>query len=99
MLLHKPQLAAFSGFHGSTSPLHRAAAGGHVDVCRAIVEAVKRRAEQAEQAQQEVGLAGGLGKRVLVGGSARRWRSLLRTVLNQRTHKSKTPLMLACEKG
>lgn len=88
----KPQLAAFSGFHGTTSPLHRAAAAGHLGVCRAIVEPLKARIRAAEAA------AGGPGStRAAAAGS--KWRRLLATVLNQRSHKSLTPLMLACEHG
>ncbi|KAI3431476.1 hypothetical protein D9Q98_004528 [Chlorella vulgaris] len=88
VLCEKPQLAAFTGFHGTTSPLHRAAAAGHLGVCRAILEPLKQRVRAAEAA------AG--GKR---SAAATKWQRLLSTVLNQRSHKSLTPLMLACEHG
>lgn len=64
------------------------AANGHIAVCRAIIEPLKQRARAAE--------AGAGGKR---GVAATKWQRLLTTVLNQRSHKSLTPLMLACEHG
>lgn len=68
------------------------AAAGHLGVCRAIVEPLKARIRAAEAA------AGGPGStRAAAAGS--KWRRLLATVLNQRSHKSLTPLMLACEHG
>ena len=104
--MSNPQLAAFSGFHGSTSSLHRAAAAGHLDVCRAVVGLIQRKIAEADApATREGGGGGGGGargaRRRKVPGMApaRRWRSLLRTVLDQRTHRGKTPLMLACEQG
>ncbi len=136
VLRDKPQLAAFSGFHGTTSPLHRAAGGGrgrrgaaaaharrvrtqlrlptparsvsgrltvhccipcpaaagHLGVCRAIIEPLRARIRAAEAA------AGGPGS-ARVSAAGAKWRRLLATVLNQRSHKSLTPLMLACEHG
>jgi ankyrin repeat protein len=92
VLRDKPQLAAFSGFHGTTSPLHRAAAAGHLGVCRAIIEPLKARIRAAEAA------TGGPGS-PRAAGAGTKWRRLLATVLNQRSHKSLTPLMLACEHG
>ncbi|EFN53948.1 hypothetical protein CHLNCDRAFT_136194 [Chlorella variabilis] len=91
VLRDRPQLAAFTGFHGTTSPLHRAAAAGHLAVCHAIVEPLKQRVALSAAAA-----AAGGSKR---SAAAAKWRRLLATVLNQRSHKSLTPLMLACEHG
>jgi len=90
VLESKPQLAAYSGFHGTTTPLHRAAAGGHLDICCAIIDLIKARIDAAESAAQSVKQRASSGKR---------WRALLRTVINQRTNRGLTPLMVACEHG
>ena len=89
------QLAAFSGFHGTTTPLHRAVAAGHLDTCCAILGLIKRRIDAAEDGGAARPRVARPGK----GGSAKRWRALHRTVLNQRTNQGHTPLMIACEKG
>lgn len=61
-------------------------------MCRAIIEPLKARIRAAEAA------AGGAGTpRASAAGT--KWRRLLASVLNQRSHKSLTPLMLACEHG
>lgn len=54
-------------------------------MCRAIIEPLKQRCAAAEAAG--------------AGAAAAKWHRLLATVLNQRSHKSLTPLMLACEHG
>lgn len=66
------------------------AAAGHVDVCRSIVEPIKQRIKVAEAA-----VAAGRKKLSVL----KKWQNLLATVLNQRTSRSMTPLMLACENG
>lgn len=86
----KPQLAAFTGLHATSSPLHRAATAGHLSTCKAIVEAIRRKGETVE-----ADVAAGKNKRRL----AKRWQSLLHTVLNQQNNRGQTPLMLACERG
>lgn len=65
-------------------------AAGHLNVCRAILEPLKQRVRDAEAAA---------AKRGVPSAAAGKWRRLLATVLNQRSHKSLTPLMLACEHG
>ncbi|KAL4440336.1 hypothetical protein ABPG75_003337 [Micractinium tetrahymenae] len=92
----KPFLAAFTGFHGTTSALHRAAAAGHLPACRAILEPLKQRVRDAEAAAAKRGAAVAIAA---PSPAAAKWRRLLATVLNQRSHKSLTPLMLACEHG
>ena len=79
---------------GSATALPHAlpAAAGHLGVCRAIVEPLKARIRGAEAA------GGGAGSPRATAAAAK-WRRLLATVLNQRSHKSLTPLMLACEHG
>ena len=61
-------------------------------MCRAIIEPLKARVRDAE---------GGGARRggTPNAGAAAKWHRLLGTVLNQRSHKSLTPLMLACEHG
>ena len=66
------------------------AAGGYVDVCRSIIEPIKQRVKVAEAA-----VASGRKKISLL----KKWQGLLTTVLNQRTSRSMTALMLACENG
>lgn len=75
----------------TASPLHPPAAAGHLAVCHAIVEPLKQRVALSAAAA-----AAGGSKR---SAAAAKWRRLLATVLNQRSHKSLTPLMLACEHG
>lgn len=90
VLVAKPQLAAFTGLHATSSPLHRAATAGHLSTCKAIVEAVRKKAETVE-----ADVASGKSKQRL----AKRWHSLLHTVLNQQNNRGQTALMLACERG
>ena len=90
VLQSKPQLAAFAGFHGTTSPLHRASQAGHLSTCIAIVELIKLKIAATEESA---------GPNKHKSSTVRRWKSLLRTVLDQRTHRGQTPLMLACERG
>lgn len=61
-----------------------------MEVCRSIIEPIKQRIKVAEAAV----VAG--RKR---NGALKKWQGLLATVLNQRTSRSMTPLMLACENG
>jgi ankyrin repeat protein len=89
-LVSKPQLAAFTGFHGTTSPLHRAAAAGHLSTCKAIIELIKSKIVETEEAVNN-------GKQRSF--TLKRWKSLLKTVLDQRSHRGQTPMMLACEAG
>jgi E3 ubiquitin-protein ligase XBAT32/33 len=89
-LVSKPQLAAFTGFHGTTSPLHRAAAAGHLSTCKAIIELIKSKIAETEQACNN-------GKQR--SSTLKRWKSLLTTVIDQRSHRGQTPIMLACESG
>lgn len=63
--------------------------------CRAIIEPLKQRICDAEEV---AGKRGGAATGV-PSPAAVKWRRLLATVLNQRSHKSLTPLMLACEHG
>lgn len=83
-------MAAFAGFHGTTTPLHRAAAAGHLSTCIAIVELIKLKIAAAEEAVAD-------GKQR--PSTVKRWKSLLKTVLDQQTHRGQTPLLLACEAG
>lgn len=61
-------------------------------MCRAIIEPLKQRAQAAEAAAADAGSKHPTAAAV-------KWQRLLSTVLNQRSHKSLTPLMLACEHG
>jgi hypothetical protein len=70
--------------------LHRAVVAGHLSTCRIIVRLIRERLNAAEEAATKA-----KGKHSVV----KRWKALLQTVLDQRTNKGLTPLMLACEKG
>lgn len=81
ILARKPRLAAFTGFHGTLSPLHRAIMHGDSDTCRAIIESCREySAQQMEDGVAEKG-------------------TLLHYIVNQRTNRGTTPLMVACDKG
>lgn len=82
MLERKPQLAAFTGFRGSLSSLHRAIVHGDDGTCRAIIDILVNYSEK-QMSQKKIKFED----------------TLLYTVLNQRTHRGTTPLMVACEKG
>lgn len=81
VLLSKPRLAAFTGFHGTLSALHRAIRNGDEDVCKVILDICRVYSDKQE--------AKGVSEK----------NSLLHIVVNQRTNKGLSPLMLACEKG
>ncbi len=82
VLERKPQLAAFTGFRGSLSSLHRAVVQGDEGTCRAIIDILGDYSEK-QMSQKKIKFED----------------TLLYTVLNQRTHRGTTPLMVACEKG
>lgn len=82
MLERKPQLAAFTGFRGSLSSLHRAIAQGDDGTCRVIIDILGDYSEK-QMAQKKLRFED----------------TMLYTVLNQKTHRGTTPLMVACEKG
>lgn len=65
-------------------------AAGHLDACRAVLEPLKQRAAVAESLEAS-------GRRK--PGAAGRWRRLVSDVLDQRSSKGFTPLMLACRGG
>lgn len=79
--MSKPRLAAFAGFHGTMTALHRAIKTGDDDMCRLIVDMCQKYSDR--QRAKCVGVRD----------------TLLHTVVNQRSHKGLTPLMMACEKG
>ncbi|KAG7670424.1 hypothetical protein Ndes2526A_g00178 [Nannochloris sp. 'desiccata'] len=90
VLVSKPQLAAFTGFNGTTSPLHRAAAAGHLSTCKTILELIKSKIAETENAVKN-------GNQRF--SRLKRCKSLLKTVIDQRSHRGQTALMLACEAG
>lgn len=90
ILAHKLQLAAYSGFHGTTTPLHRAVQAGHIDTCCVILDLIKARIKAAELAVE-------IGKEK--PSTLKRWKSFQRRIIDQRSHQSLTPLMIACQRG
>uniref|UniRef100_A0A1D1ZMB5 RING-type domain-containing protein n=2 Tax=Auxenochlorella protothecoides TaxID=3075 RepID=A0A1D1ZMB5_AUXPR len=79
-----PQLAAFGGFNSSSTPLHRAAAAGHVAVCQAVLDTLHTR--DAGPAPPDRPAAG-------------KWSRLAAALLDGRDGASQTPLMAACARG
>lgn len=82
-------LAAFSGFQGTYSPLHRAATRGHLNVCKAILRIIGEKKEDGEDIRRSGDAP----------NSRKKWDDFFDTVLNQKSHKGQTPLMLACDNG
>ncbi|CAL5218420.1 g96 [Coccomyxa viridis] len=88
----RPELANYTYFGNSYNVMHNAAALGHLDVLKAVVEVLQNSAAD---------VAGCQGSENIKEPSINMltWGRFVKDVINARTSAGKTPLMLACEKG
>ena len=85
----RPELANYTRFGNSNSVLHRAAAGGHVQVVAAVIEALKAHGRALVDPEKTDSTISCLDAA----------EEFLHAVIDQRASGSQTPLMLACANG
>ncbi|CAK0737042.1 hypothetical protein CVIRNUC_000845 [Coccomyxa viridis] len=88
----RPELANYTYFGNSYNVMHHAAALGHLQVLKAVVEVLQSSAADVAGCQASENI-----KEPSINMLT--WGRFVKDVINARTSAGKTPLMLACEKG
>ncbi|KAK9805084.1 hypothetical protein WJX73_003042 [Symbiochloris irregularis] len=91
VLEDRPELASYTFFGNNFNVAHHAAAKGHLDVLKALVDVLSNNASDV------MGGRGGSWKEEAI--NAITWSRYLKDVLNARTGQGETALILACSEG